>query len=136
MANGVGGASGSVKGCVASPGLERGPELLAEAVDVEVGELGLAALVGVGPGDERRDVDLGLGLGQALRPGGLDPDRVRPAGRLGLLAVPPGGLVAAPRRAERGHHQQDRDQQLLPVPAPRGRLVSVGCHARHTEASP
>src|SRR5262249_30806001 len=78
------------------PGLHGRLELLAEALEVEVGKQRVLLRVGVCPGRERRYVDLGLGLREALGAGGVDPDRVRAARCLGLLPVPATCLVAAP----------------------------------------
>ena len=99
------------------PGDDGGPELLAEALEVEVGQLGPLQGVGVDPLDERRHVDLRLRFGEPLGARRLDPDRVRPARRLRLLAVPARRLVAAPcrrNRRERQQHGRD-DLGVLPV---------------------
>ena len=81
MANGVGGAPGSSTGWVAIQASNAVLNSVAEPVDVEVGELAFAAAVGIRPGDERGDVDLGLRLrpGRAARAASILMALVRPA---------------------------------------------------------
>ena len=64
------------------------------------------------------DVDLGLALGQSLGAGGVDAQGVDPAGGLAGFAVPPVGLVAAPRGGDRGDGQEHGGDDLDPVPPP------------------
>ena len=67
------------------PGVDGGLELRAEALEVEVGELGLLQGVGVDPLREGRHVDLGLGVREPAGLGRLDPQRVRAGAGLRLL---------------------------------------------------
>src|SRR4051795_6305474 len=89
------------------PRLNRRPELLAKALEVEVGEQHVLPRVSIDPGRERRNVDLGLGLRKTLRPGREDAGPVGAAGRLRLLSVPATRLVTAPG----GSNGRDREQQ-------------------------
>ena len=91
-----------LSGRVATHASKAGPNSVAEAVPVEVCQLGLVLRVRVDPRDEGRDVDLGLASREVGGAGGLDPRLVHAARRFRLLAVPARRLVAAPGGRDRG----------------------------------
>ena len=97
------------------PGVEGRAEVGSEPGDVEVGEVFFVGRRGVDPLEEHGDVDLRLGLGETLGASGLDAQRIDPTGRLGGLAVPAVGLVAAPSRGDGGDGEQHRGDDLDPV---------------------
>ena len=113
------------------PGLHRRLELRAEPLAVEVGQHGLVARVGVHPLGEGGDVDLGLAVGKVRPAGRLHPGGVGPAERLGLLAGPAAGLVAAPGDGQRGHRQQDGRGDLDPGAPPAAAVPCPGRRGAH-----
>ena len=104
--NGVSGASGFSKGSVAIHASNAGWNSGRNRASVEVLEELVLGRVRIDPLDVRRHVDLRLGLGQALRAGGVDPQRVRTAPRLDLFTVPTVRLIAAPRGGDRREREQ------------------------------
>jgi hypothetical protein len=136
MTKGCGRRVGVGQRLLCDPGLVRGLELVAEAVHVEVGDLRLPRRSASAQAMKVATSTWVCVLARpSARAASIRIALVRPRGR-SLLAVPPGGLVAAPRRGERRHDQQDGDEQLLPVAPAVGRGVSVRRHARHREPTP
>ena len=120
MANGLSGGGGVLERILRDPCLECGSQPVAEAVAIELGELGLAQRLGVDPLNEERDVDLGLSVRDVLRASRLDPARGRLHLELRLLRVPARGLVSGPSRRDRRHREQHRREDVDPV-------LRVGC---------